>query len=58
MFENCNDILTVKEVHSILKIGKNMLYNLLQDGTLKSIRFGRKYLIPKQFLIDFVNAYR
>lgn len=58
MFDSYRDILTVAETCTALSIGKNMLYRLLQTGKIKSIKVGRKYLIPKVCLIDFVNSIR
>ena len=39
-------------------VGKNTIYDLLHKGILKSIKVSRKYLIPKEFIIEFVNTYR
>lgn len=58
MFDEYNDILTVSEVCSALKIGKNTLYNLLKLGIIKSMKVGKKYLVPKICLIDYVNNCR
>ncbi len=58
MFENYNDVLTVNEVCNALSIGKNKLYQLLKSSTIKSIKIGKKYIIPKIYLIDYINMYR
>ena len=58
MFEEYNDILTVNEVCSALRIGKNTLYNLLKIGAIKSKKVGKKYLVPKICLVDYVNSCR
>lgn len=58
MFEKYSDILTVNEVCSALKIGKNSLYTLLKLGIIKSMKVGKKYLVPKICLIDYVNSCR
>ena len=58
MFENYKDILSVSEACEALSIGKNTIYDLLHKGILKSIKVSRKYLIPKDFIIEFVNTYR
>lgn len=55
MFENFDDILTVDEACKALKIGKNSMYKLLETNTLRSIKIGKKYIIPKLYLIDFIN---
>lgn len=56
MFEQYKDILTVDEVCKALTMGKNTIYKLLRDNTIKSIKVGKKYFIPKIALIDFINA--
>ncbi len=58
MFENYNDVLTVNEVCSALSMGKNCVYGLLQNGSIKSIKIKKKYYIPKAFLIDFINSFK
>ena len=58
MFDNYKDILSVSEACEALSIGKNTIYNLLHKGILKSRKVSRKYLIPKEFIIEFVNTYR
>ncbi|MDD6526350.1 MAG: helix-turn-helix domain-containing protein [Oscillospiraceae bacterium] len=58
MFNNYKDILTVDEACAALSIGKNSIYKLLKTGTIKSIKIGRKYIIPKIYLIDYINRFR
>lgn len=58
MFENFKDVLTVEEACKALHIGKNSFYTLLKIGALQYIKIGRKYIIPKIYLIDFINQNR
>lgn len=58
MFDTYKDVLTVEQVCSALSMGKNSVYNLLRNGVIKSIKIGKKYLIPKSFLIDFINSFK
>lgn len=58
MFEKFKDVLTVVEACEALHIGKNTLYSLLKSGIIKSIKIGKKYLIPKIYLVDYINQYR
>lgn len=57
VFEKYNDILSVKEACAALSMGKNTLYKLLQENKLKAIRIGKKYYIPKKFIVDFITKY-
>ncbi|MCD7771670.1 MAG: helix-turn-helix domain-containing protein [Oscillospiraceae bacterium] len=50
--------MTVEEVCEVLKLGKNKVYELLQKGEISSRRVGRKFLIPKKSVIDFLESVR
>lgn len=56
MLEDFKDVLTVKELCKILPVGRAMVYRMLKDGTIKSIRIGKRIIIPKQFVKDFLSA--
>ena len=56
MFDNYNDILTVGEIQKMLKIGRNAVYSLLKSGTIKSIKIGKKYIVPKKSVVEFVTT--
>lgn len=58
MFESFKDVLTVNDVCTALQLGKNSVYKLLRSGVLQCIKIGKKYLVPKSFLIDFINQSR
>lgn len=55
MFDSYPDILTAQQVCTALSLGKNMVYSMLADGTIRSVRVGTKYLIPKTCLIEFIE---
>ena len=54
LLQNYDDILTFKEYQRVLKIGRNKAYQLLQNKSIKSIRIGTEYRIPKQCIIDYL----
>ena len=56
MLEAYDDVLSIREVQQILKVGRNRAYALIANGEIKSIRLGRIYRIPKKYLIDFLSA--
>lgn len=56
MFEEYTDIITVDDLAKMLKIGKSSAYGLLQDKTIRHVRVGKKYIIPKAAVIDFING--
>ena len=56
MLENYDDILTAEEACEALRIGKNALYELLQNKALKGYRNGRVWKIPKQGVIEYIRT--
>ena len=52
MFEEYGDIVSIQDVMKMLGVGRSAVYSMLQEGTLRSVRIGRKYIIPKQSVID------
>ncbi len=48
--DSYNDFLLPKDVQAILQISRSTLYKYLADGTIKSIRIGSLYRIPRSFL--------
>ncbi|MDL2219753.1 helix-turn-helix domain-containing protein [Ruminococcaceae bacterium OttesenSCG-928-O06] len=50
------DVLTVDQLIEYLPIGRNNIYALLKSGVIKSIKVGRKYIIPKKYLLDFLEG--
>ncbi len=51
---NYEDVLLPKDIQKILHLGRNSVYRFLADGTIRSVRLGGKYLIPKDNLKDFM----
>lgn len=58
MFRDYPDILTPAQAAEALHIGRNSVYALLRSHQLGHRRIGRKYIIPKACLIDYVKSAR
>jgi len=56
MFEQYNDVVTIKELCQMLQIGRNTAYDLVNSNRIKSIRVGRKFLIPKAHIISYLTV--
>ena len=56
MFSEYGDIVTVEEVMKMLQIGRVTVYNLLKTDKIHTLRIGKKYVIPKKSVIDFLAA--
>ncbi len=44
------DMLTVTEAAALLRIGRNLAYQLVADGEIPSVRLGRLIRIPRSTL--------
>ena len=47
--------LTVTELAKVLRIGRNSAYQLVSDGTIRSIHVGRSIRIPRTALMQFLE---
>lgn len=58
IFTEYSDIVTTNELATMLHIGKNKAYELLNNNEIKSIRIGntgRTHYIPKINVIAYLN---
>lgn len=56
IFAEYPDVVTPDDLQTMLKIGRNSVYDLLRNKLIKSIRVGKKYIIPKVNVIDFLKT--
>lgn len=56
MLDNYADVLTPKELKEVLRIGFNKVYELLNNGDIKSLRVGTKIRIPKSAVIEYLQS--
>ena len=56
IFNEYPDVVTIDDLQSMLHLGRNAAYKLLRDGNIKTIKFGKKYIIPKTSVIQFLNT--
>ncbi|WP_407384313.1 helix-turn-helix domain-containing protein [Ruminococcus sp.] len=56
MFIEYDEILSIEDVMEILHIGKNSVYSLLKSNEIRNIRVGKRYIVPKQSVINFITA--
>lgn len=54
LFETYPDVVSIEEIQQMLRIGKNAVYELLKTQKLKSIKVGKRYIVPKKYVIDFL----
>jgi excisionase family DNA binding protein len=52
-------MLSVSEAHSLMgekKISRGAIYSAIRNGDLKACRVGRRILISRAYLLDFMNV--
>lgn len=54
MFTSYKDVVNVDQLAEMLGIGITLAYRLVKQNTIKSIRVGRQYKIPKQNIIAYL----
>lgn len=58
MFNEYPDVLSVRQAADALSVCEASVYRLVKDRGIGSCRVGRKILIPKICLIDYLNSAR
>ena len=54
LFSEYPDVVTVDDLQKMLKIGRNSAYDILKAGLIKTIKVGKRCIIPKQSVINFL----
>lgn len=55
-FDDLPDVLLVKDLQNILRIGRGSAYRLLNSGQIGSVRIGRNFKIPKTEVARFLTV--
>ena len=55
-FQDYADVVTIPELAKMLRVGRNVAYDLVNNGQVKSVKVGSQIRIPKSSIIDFVNS--
>lgn len=54
LFADYPDVVGLEEMAKMLAIGRAKALTLLQEGKIESFRKGRKYLIPKILIKEYI----
>lgn len=54
-FANLPEILTPKDLIAYLPIGRDAIYEALKCQTIRNVRIGQKFIIPKGSLREFLG---
>ncbi|MCQ2476121.1 MAG: helix-turn-helix domain-containing protein [Clostridia bacterium] len=55
-FNDYPEVISIDNLQEILHIGRNAAYSLLKEGKIKTIKVGKKYIIPKKSIIEFLET--
>ncbi len=51
-----NDVVDIDDLQKMLKIGRSSAYEIVKNGRIKTVKIGKRYIIPKQSVIEFLNT--
>jgi excisionase family DNA binding protein len=49
-------LLTLEEAQAELSVSRTRMYELMRDGALRTVKIGRRRLVPRESLDDFVRC--
>lgn len=55
MFTAYPDLVNIKQLKEMLGIGITLAYRLVKENTIKSLKVGREYKIPKRNVIAYLT---
>lgn len=58
LYTDTDDILTVPEITILTGLSNRTVLLMLRDGEIKSIDNSPRYIVPKQYLLEFVSSKR
>lgn len=54
-FDSMPLVLSVEDVADTLAIGRNKAYGLVNSGTIKALKIGQHYRVPREDFIDYIK---
>ena len=57
VFKEYPDVLDVKQVSGILGVSTKVVYRLLNNGTIVSLKIGRAFRIPKVSIMKYIKIF-
>lgn len=56
MFPDYPDVVTVGQLQKMLGISRHLAYELINDGTIRGLKIGNAYKIPKVSVIEYITS--
>ena len=57
VFKEYPDVLDVKQVSDALGVSTKVVYKLLRDGSIVSLKIGREFRVPKVNVMRYVKIF-
>ena len=54
MFPDLPDIVTVTQLQEMLGVSRHLAYDLINDGSIRGLKIGNAFKIPKVNVIEYV----
>lgn len=54
MFSEYPDLVNVVQLQSMLGIGRHLAYELINNGSIKALKIGHTFKIPKANVIEYI----
>lgn len=54
IFKEYPDVVSIDELQKMLGIGRNSAYELLRNNLIKTVKVGKRYIIPKANVIAYL----
>ena len=55
VFKEYPDVMDVKQVSKLLNVSNKVVYRLIQDGSLVSLKVGRSFRVPKISIMKYTK---
>lgn len=55
IFSDYPDVVDINDLTRMLNIGRNKAYELINTNKIQSIKIGRKHIIPKFRVVEFLR---
>jgi len=57
VFKEYPDVLDAKQVSTLLGVSTKVVYRLLRDGSIASLKIGREFRVPKVNVMKYVKIF-
>jgi len=57
VFKEYPDVLDAKQVSTLLGVSTKVVYRLLRDGSIVSLKIGREFRVPKVNVMKYIKIF-